>query len=101
MPAPNITDRHPKESNNKVKGTPADKAPKMPRLSAKPVIMAKRFGINHWVDSFNMETQATPIDHPIISLPKLAIWIVGDKTKMKVPKLVKRVPAVSNFLGPQ
>ena len=67
VPAANITDRHPKESNNKVKGTPADKAPKMPRLSAKPVIMAKRFGINHWVDSFNMETQATPIDPPIIS----------------------------------
>lgn len=52
-----------------LKGTPADNAPNIPKQSAKPVTTAKRSGLNQRAGNFKIETQATPIDAPIISLP--------------------------------
>jgi hypothetical protein len=72
MPVPKITERHPKSSIKSLKGTPADNAPNIPRQSAKPVTTAKWPGLNHRVANFNIETQATPIDAPIIKRGKIA-----------------------------
>ncbi len=68
-----MTERHPNKFIKSLRGTPADKAPNIPKHSAKPVTTANWFGLNHRVDNFKIETQATPIDAPMISLPILAV----------------------------
>jgi hypothetical protein len=96
-----MTARQPNNSIKSLKGTPADKAPNIPRHNAIPVTTVKWFGLNQRVDNFKIETQATPIDAPMMSLPKLAMYMEEAKAKKKAPKLDKSVPTVSSFLGPQ
>ena len=67
-----MTERHPSRFINSLSGTPADKAPNIPKQRARPVTTANWFGLNHRVDNFKIETHATPIDAPMISLPILA-----------------------------
>ena len=96
-----MIERHPKRFIKSLSGAPADNAPNIPKHSASPVTTVNWFGLNHLVDNFKIETQATPIDAPIISLPILAACMDDAEEKMKAPRLDNSAPAVSNFLGPQ
>jgi len=67
--AATITSRQPKASAARRSGTPADTAPTTPTASATPAIAAKREGSNQWVDSFSIDTNATPTAAPTRKRP--------------------------------